>query len=95
VSAALPKTYHQLAYFVYGMFDNLANRSRKLQATIKPLPDLSDHAHVFVFLSKHSFRWRRTTCSRWKPTRPCTARRLVPKERRLEIPESAIRQLES
>ena len=36
----------------YGMFDNRANRSRELQAPIKPLPDLSDHAHVFVFLSK-------------------------------------------
>jgi hypothetical protein len=34
------------------MFGDFANGIRELQATIKPLPDLSDHAHVFVFLSK-------------------------------------------
>src|SRR5260370_24055047 len=34
------------------MFGNFANGIRELQATIKPFADLSDHAHVFVFLSK-------------------------------------------
>jgi hypothetical protein len=35
----------------HGVFGNFANRSRELQSPIKPLPDLSDHAHVFVFPS--------------------------------------------
>src|SRR5207253_11470155 len=36
----------------YRMLRRFSNRSGELQATVKPLPDLSDHAHVFVFLSK-------------------------------------------
>src|SRR5258707_13032097 len=34
------------------MLRRLTNGSGQLQALVKPLPDLSDHAHVFVFLSK-------------------------------------------
>src|SRR5260221_9069166 len=34
------------------MLRRVTNGSGKLQVLVKPLPDLSDHAHVFVFLSK-------------------------------------------
>jgi len=34
------------------MLCRVTNGSGQLQALVKPLPDLSDHAHVFVFLSK-------------------------------------------
>src|SRR5260221_7637086 len=36
----------------HGMLRRVTNGSGQLQALVKPLPDLSDHAHVFVFLSK-------------------------------------------
>src|SRR5258705_12808478 len=34
------------------MLRRVTKGSGELQALVKPLPDLSDHAHVFVFLSK-------------------------------------------
>src|SRR5260370_19288823 len=34
------------------MLRRVTNGSGQLQPLVKPLPDLSDHAHVFVFLSK-------------------------------------------
>src|SRR5258707_6907965 len=34
------------------MLRRVTNGSGQLQALVKPLPDLSDHAHVFVFPSK-------------------------------------------
>src|SRR5258705_9359134 len=34
------------------MLRRVTKGSGELQALVKPLPDLSDHAHVFIFLSK-------------------------------------------
>src|SRR6185369_6296075 len=36
----------------HAMLRRVTNDSGQLQALVKPLPDLSYHAHVFVFLSK-------------------------------------------